>query len=105
MTREQPWLFPPTLSELVPDDHPVRFVAAFIDALDRAAWAALGIARDGEWLGAPAYHPRVLLSVWLYGFMTGVRSSRKLEAACRDHLAYLWLTGWRRRVDNTLWRF
>ena len=49
---------------------------------------------DGEVLGAPAYHPRALLSVWLYGFMTGVRSCRKLEAACRDQIPYLWLTGW-----------
>ena len=44
-------------------------------------------------LGAPAYHPRALLSVWLYGFMTGVRWCRKLEAACRDQIPYLWLPG------------
>lgn len=52
-----------------------------------------------------AYHPRALLSVWLYGFMTGVRSSRKLEAACRDQIPYLWLTGWQHPDHNTLWRF
>ena len=56
-------------------------------------------------LGAPAYHPRALLSVWLYGFMTGVRSCRKLEAACRDQIPYLWLTGWQHPDHNTLWRF
>ena len=60
---------------------------------------------DGEVLGAPAYHPRALLSVWLYGFMTGVRSCRKLEAACRDQIPYLWLTGWQHPDHNTLWRF
>jgi transposase len=105
LTREQTWLLPPTLEELIPADHPARFVAAFVDALDRAAWAGLGVAPDGEPLGAPAYHPRALLGVWLYGFMTGVRSSRKLEAACRDQLPYLWLTGWQRPDHNTLWRF
>jgi transposase len=104
-SREQTWLFPPTLGELIPADHPARFVAAFVDALDRAAWAELGIGPDGEALGAPAYHPRALLGVWLYGFMTGVRSARKLEAACRDQLPYLWLTGWQRPDHNTLWRF
>ena len=56
-------------------------------------------------LGAPAYHPRALLCVWLYGFMTGVRSCRKLEAACRDQIPYLWLTGWQHSDHNTLWRF
>ena len=56
-------------------------------------------------MGAPAYHPRALLGVWLYGFMTGVRSCRKLEAACRDQISYLWLTGWQRPDHNTLWRF
>ena len=44
-------------------------------------------------LGAPAYDPRALLCVWLYGFMTGVRSCRKLEVACRDQIPYLC---WRR---------
>ena len=45
------------------------------------------------------------MSVWLYGFMTGVRSCRKLEAACRDQIPYLWLTGWQHPDHNTLWRF
>ena len=56
-------------------------------------------------MGAPAYHPRALLSVWLYGFMTGVRSCRKLEVACRDQIPYLWLTGWQHPDHNALWRF
>ena len=105
MNREQAWLLPPTLDELVPADHPARFVAEFVDALDREDWTELGVQPDGEALGAPAYHPRALLSVWLYGFMTNVRSSRKLEAACRDQIPYLWLTGWQHPDHNTLWRF
>ena len=102
MGREQMWMLPPTLDELLALDHPARFVAEFVDALDRDAWAELGVEIEGEVLGAPAYHPRALLSVWLYGFMTGVRSSRKLEAACRDQIPYLWLTGWQHPDHNTL---
>ncbi len=105
MNREQPWLLPPSLDEVVPADHPARFVAEFIDALDRDSWADMGIDLDGDPLGAPAYHPRALLSVWVYGFMTGVRSSRKLEAACREQLPYLWLTGCQTPDHLTLWRF
>ena len=105
MVREQMWMLPPTLDELTGPDHPARFVAEFVDALDRATWAELGIDIDGDELGAPAYHPRALLSVWLHGFMTGVRSCRKLEGACRDQIPYLWLTGFQRPDHNTLWRF
>lgn len=105
MNREQVWLLPPTLDELVPQDHQARFVAEFVDALGREDWTELGVEPEGEPLGAPAYHPRALLCVWLYGFMTNVRSCRKLEAACRDQIPYLWLTGWQHPDHNTLWRF
>jgi transposase len=105
LNRQQTWLFPPTLDELIPDDHPVRFVASIVDSLDDITWEKMSVVIDGEPLGAPAYHPRALLSVWLYGFMTGTRSSRKLEAACRDQMPYLWLTGWQHPDHNTLWRF
>ena len=105
MDREQMWLLPPTLDDLLPSDHPARFVAEFVDALDRENWKELGVEIEGDPLGAPGYHPRALLGVWLFGFMTGIRSSRKLEAACRDQIPYLWLTGWQHPDHNTLWRF
>ena len=105
LQREQAWLLPPSLDELLSEDHPARFVAAFVDGLSTATLAELAIDREGEALGAPAYHPCALLSVWLYGFMTGVRSSRKLEAACHDQIPLLWLTGCQQPDHNTLWRF
>lgn len=104
-SRDQDWLLPPRVGDLIPIDHAVRFVAAVIDGLDRAVWASMGIDLDGEELGAPAYHPRVLLSVWLYGFFANIRSARKLETACREQLPYWWLTGCQTPDHNTLWRF
>ena len=106
LNREQAWLLPPNLDDLLPQDHPARFVAAFVDGLDRDTWAGMEIDTGRHPLGAPAYYdPQVLLNIWLYGFMTGVRSCRKLEAACRDHIPFLWLTGWQHPDHNTLWRF
>lgn len=102
-TRDQGWLLPPNLEELLAPEHPARFVAAFVDEIDAAGWTELGV--EVEALGAPAYHPKLLLSVWCYGFMTGVRSSRRLEAACRESLPYLWLAGLQTPDHNTLWRF
>jgi len=105
VNQEQAWLLPPNIDELLAADHPARFVAAFVAGLKLAEWTELGIDLEGEVLGAPAYHPRLLLSVWLYGFMSGTRSSRKLERACREQIPFLWLTGRQYPDHNTLWRF
>ena len=105
LNREQTWLLPPTIDELIPADHPARFVAMVVDSLDAETWQEMEIKLEGEPLGAPNYHPRAMLGVWLYGFMTGTRTSRKLEAACRDQIPYLWLTGWQHPDHNSLWRF
>jgi transposase len=104
-SREQAWLLPPTLDQLLPKDHPARFVAAFVDKQSLEEWQGLGCDLDGDPLGAPAYHPRALLSVWIYGFMIGIRSSRKLEAGRRDQIPFLWLTGRQSPDHNSLWRF
>ncbi|HET9870075.1 MAG TPA: transposase, partial [bacterium] len=105
MNRDQEWLFPPSMDDLVGEDHPARFVAAFVDALGGDTLREMGIVAEGDALGAPSYPPRLLLSIWLYGFLRGVRSSRKLEVACREHLPFLWLSGFTHPDHNTLWRF
>ena len=104
-SREQQWLLPPSLDDAMATDHPARFVAAFVDAIDTETWVEMGIVLRGDPEGAPAYDARALLGVWALGFMTGVRTSRKLEAACRDQIPYLWLTGFQQPDHNTLWRF
>ena len=76
-----------------------------METLERREWVAMGAEVDGEALGSPSYDVRLLLSVWLYGFMTGLRSSRQLERACREQLPFVWLAGGQQPDHNTLWRF
>lgn len=104
-TRDRTDVLPPVLADWVAADHPVRFVAAFVDDLTAEDWQALAHAPGGHAGGAPAYDPVVLLGAWLYGFMTGIRSCRKLAVACAEQIPFLWLTGGQRPDHNTLWRF
>jgi transposase len=84
----QDLLLPPSLDEWLPADHMARFIAELVDEhLDlyriHAAY--------NEGRGAPPYDPRLMVRILLYGYTTGVRSSRKLEAACVDVVAFRWL--------------
>jgi transposase len=85
---DQGLLLPPSLDDWLPAEHLARFVAELVDEhLDLSRIAAAYT----ESRGGPPYDPRLMVRMLLYGYTTGIRSSRKLEAACVDVVAFRWL--------------
>jgi transposase len=81
--RQSGFLLPPSVDEWLPEKHLARFVVEVIDGLDLRAMS--GVYRGS---GSASYHPRMLLGILVYGYATGVFSSRKLERATYDSVAF-----------------
>jgi transposase len=86
--RKQTCLFPVSLEDSIDQDNSVRAINQFVDQLDLTK---LGFRQDFTENGPPAYHPSVLLKLYIYGYMNRVRSSRQLEKECRRNIEVMWL--------------
>lgn len=87
---QQQLLFPPSLQDWVPEDHLARFISDVVDTLDLSAIYASYDAKDPR--GTRPYHPAMLVKVLLYGYCTGVCSSRRIERATYDDVAFRFLS-------------
>lgn len=89
--RGQVILFPEVLDEYVEETNIVRAVAAFVEYLN---FKELQFVRaEPAETGRPGYDPRVMLGIFIWGHLNGVRSSRRLERECSRNVELLWLTG------------
>jgi transposase len=89
--REQSTLFPECLEDWIDENNPVRVIDVFVDELDLAELGFDGVAP--ETTGRPAYHPSVLLKLYIYGYLNRVQSSRRLEREALRNVEVMWLTG------------
>jgi transposase len=86
--RETGFLMPPSVDEWLPEQHLARFIVEVVEGLDLR-----GMSGSYRGSGSASYHPSVLLSILVYGYATGVFSSRKLERATYDSVAFRFIAG------------
>lgn len=99
-TQQQVMLLPPSLDELIAADHPVRIVSQVLDKIDIEP-----LLKKYTGGGAGSFHPRMLLKVLVFAYINNTYSSRKIEAALKENIHYMWLSGMSQPDHNTINRF
>ena len=100
VSRQQQYLLPPSIDEWLPENHLARFIAEVIDQLDLSC-----LTRRYTGRGSAAHHPSVLLALLVYGYATGIFSSRKIERATFDSVAFRFLSADTHPDHDTLANF
>ena len=84
--KNQDWLLPTTIKQMIPQNHISFFVEEFVESLDFAGFDMIS-----EGAGHPAYHPRIIMKIIIQGMLSKERSSRKLSSACRENFVFMYL--------------
>ncbi|MFC2000708.1 IS1182 family transposase [Chloroflexota bacterium] len=100
--RFQMALLPSAIEEYVGPNDPVRAYDAIVDAMDIEG---LGLVIEANKVGNPAYDPKSMLKLLIYGYSYGWRSSRKLERACHHNLSFIWIMGGLKPDHKTIANF
>ena len=98
--QNQAMLLPPSFDDLIDCNHPVRIVNSVVEQIDLRLFF-----KKYKLLGTSSYHPRMMLKVVIYGYLTNIYSSRKMETALKENINFMWLSGMQRPDHNTLNRF
>lgn len=89
INRDQKMMFPEYVEDYVAEDNPIRVIDEYVEALD---FKKMGFTKTTENRpGAPGYHPKVLMKLYLYGYLNGMRSSRRLEDETNRNVEVMWL--------------
>lgn len=107
LDRNQTAIFPTTMEMAIHEDNEVRFIDAFVKSLDIQE---MGFNLDFEESrnlsgGRPAYHPKDLIKLFLYGYINSIRSSRKLEKETKRNIEVMWLMKGLSPDHNTISNF
>ena len=89
--RQQITFLPESLDEYIEEENPVRVVDLFVEQLDLGG---LGFSVEPATTGRPAYHPSMLLKLYVYGYLNRIQSSRRLEREALRNIELMWLLGW-----------
>jgi transposase len=89
--RTKDTLLPRRLDDYIAEDNPVRGMEVFVEALDLGTLGFEGVTPSRT--GRPAYHPVILLKIYLYGYLNRIQSSRRLERETQRNVELMWLTG------------
>lgn len=98
--QTQVMLLPPSLDELIAANHPVRVVNEVLNKIDIEP-----LLRQYKPGGTSSYHPLILLKVLVYGYISNIYSSRKIEEALQQNIHFMWLSGMSKPDHNTINRF
>ena len=99
-TRDQDYLLPPSMNDWLPEDHLARFIVEVVEQLDLSK-----LIRRYSGCGSSAYHPALMLALLVYGYATGVFSSRKIERATYDSVAFRFIAAEQHPDHDTLANF
>ena len=100
--RDQPYLLPPSLKDWLPEDHLAFFLLDAVKEMDVRPFYA-GYREDG-W-GAPAFEPAMMVTLLLYAYCIGERSSRRIERRCQEDIAFRVITANSAPDHSTIARF
>lgn len=84
--KNQDWLLPTSIKQMIPENHICFFVEEFAESLDFSGFDMIN-----EGAGHPAYHPRIIMKIIIQGMLSKERSSRKLANACRENFVFMYL--------------
>jgi transposase len=100
--RNQSILFPESLDQIIEQDNEVRIIDLFVESINLTDFKFI-IKTTKE--GRPAYHPKDLLKLFVYGYLNHIRSSRQLEKECKRNIELLWLMKQLAPDHNTISNF